>query len=163
MHYAIVFSSQTGNTQLLAEEIHRTLPAEDCLYFGTPDDKALSADRIYVGFWTDKGLCDAATAAFLKSLHQQEVFLFGTAGFGGQPAYFEKVLARTQDLLPRNCTVIGTYMCQGKMPYSVRERYEKMRQSPSTPPNVDALLENFDRALSHPDAADLCRLRESLL
>lgn len=54
MSYAIVFSSRTGNTALLAQTIWDTLPG-DCLYFGTPDPKALEAETVYVGFWTDKG------------------------------------------------------------------------------------------------------------
>lgn len=55
MSYAIVFSSQTGNTKLLAEALKNSLPQEECLYIGTPDPKALNADTLYVGFWTDKG------------------------------------------------------------------------------------------------------------
>lgn len=51
-------------------------------------------------------------------------------------------------------TVIGTYMCQGKMPPSVRARYEAMRALPAPPENLDALIENFDRARTHPDADD---------
>ena len=65
MSYAIVYSSRTGNTELLARAIQSALPAEDCLYFGGPDAAALAADRLYVGFWTDKGSCDEELAAFL--------------------------------------------------------------------------------------------------
>ena len=59
--------------------------------------------------------------------------------------------------------VVGTYMCQGKMPQAVKERYLKMKAQPEHPANLDALIENFDRALPHPDAADLERLKESVL
>lgn len=71
MSYAIVFSSRTGNTALLAQTIWDTLPG-DCLYFGTPDPKALEAETVYVGFWTDKGSCDESIAQFLKNPHQSE-------------------------------------------------------------------------------------------
>ena len=94
MSYSIVYSSQTGNTKQLAEAIQRLLPADECLYFGPPSPQALSAKLIYVGFWTDKGTCDRETAAFLSALTTQEVFLFGTAGFGGASAYFEDILSR---------------------------------------------------------------------
>ena len=53
MSYAIVFSSKTGNTKLLADTLHTCLPQESCCYFGTPDPAALEADVLYVGFWTD--------------------------------------------------------------------------------------------------------------
>lgn len=51
-------------------------------------------------------------------------------------------------------------MCQGKMPQSVRDRYVKMKEKPDHAPNLDELIQNFDRALSHPDNEDLDRLEE---
>ena len=163
MSYAIVFSSKTGNTALLAQTLQEQLPQTDCCYFGAPDAAALAADTLYVGFWTDKGKADADTLDFLQQLHGKRVFLFGTAGFGGSAPYFEKILAATRKALDGSNTVIGTYMCQGKMPPSVRARYEAMRTLPAPPANLDAMIENFDRARSHPDADDLDRLRAVVL
>lgn len=163
MSYAIVYSSRTGNTELLARAIQSALPAEDCLYFGGPDAAALAADRLYVGFWTDKGSCDEALAAFLATVEHKEVFLFGTAGFGSQPAYFQAVLKRVQANLGQGCTLVGSYMCQGKMPQAVRRRYEAMLAAPDHAPNLEAMIENFDHALSHPDTADLDGLTKAVL
>lgn len=154
MSYAIVYSSHTGNTALLAETIRETLPQEDCVYFGAPDPSALTAETLYVGFWTDKGTCDTSIAQFLQSLTNQKVFLFGTAGFGGAAAYFEQILNRVKENLGDSTELIGTYMCQGKMPPSVRTRYEQMEEGPRR----TAMLENFDQALSHPNAEDLANL-----
>ena len=155
MGYAVVFSSRTGNTALLAETIRDTLPREDCLYFGPPAPEALAADTIYAGFWTDKGTCDGTMAAFLEGLTDQRVFLFGTAGFGGAAAYFDQILSRVRQHLAPSVQVTGTYMCQGKMPQAVRDRYAAMGDSPQR----TAMLENFDRALAHPDEQDLAKLR----
>ena len=154
MTYAIIYSSKTGNTRLLAETLRDTLPTADCLYFGEPSDEALRAERIYVGFWTDKGTCDADTAAFLARVTTQEVFLFGTAGFGGAPEYFDKILSAARQNLPDDATVCGSYMCQGKMPDVVRERYAAMEPSPKR----DMMLENFQKALAHPNEDDLAAL-----
>lgn len=162
MSYAIVFSSKTGNTRLLAETLRATLPQEECCYFGAPDPAALEADTLYVGFWTDKGTADAATSDFLKQLRGKRVFLFGTAGFGGSEEYFGEILKAVQKPLDKSNTVFGSYMCQGKMPLSVRQRYEDMKKQPLHMPNLDALIENFDRALSHPDAEDLERLKQAV-
>ena len=46
------------------------------------------------------------------------------------------------------------------MPQSVRERYVKMKENPEHPANLDLLIQNFDRALSHPDSEDLERLKK---
>ena len=37
MSYAIVYSSKTGNTKILADTLHDCLPQEGCDYFGVPD------------------------------------------------------------------------------------------------------------------------------
>lgn len=157
MSYSIVYSSRTGNTALLAQTIREALPAGDCLYFGAPDARALEADTIYVGFWTDKGTCDETISSFLQSVTGQKVFLFGTAGFGGAPAYFAQILQRVEQNL-KDANVVGSYMCQGKMPEAVRSRYLAMEESPRR----TAVLENFEQALSHPDAQDLARLKEAV-
>ncbi len=159
MSYAIVCSSRTGNTDLLAQALREALPEEDCLYFGRPDPAALEAERIYVGFWTDKGTCDEDTARFLQTLTRQQVFLFGTAGFGGSPVYFDQILGRVKEHLPPEASLVGTYMCQGKMPQAVRTRFLGMEDSPRR----TAMLDNFDRALSHPDQQDLDALKSAAL
>lgn len=74
MSYAIVYSSRTGNTARLAKALQEFLPEQECVYVGPPDPKALSADTLYVGFWTDKGTCDAGTAGFLPDLREQSSF-----------------------------------------------------------------------------------------
>ena len=159
MRYAVVYSSKTGNTKRLAEAIRAALGEAECIYFGPPDPKALEAPRLYVGFWTDKGTCDADSAAFLSHTAGHRVFLFGTAGFGGSDAYFSKILASVRAQLPDGAEEAGCWMCQGRMPQAVRQRYEAMEESPRR----QAMLENFDRALSHPDTEDLRRLREIVL
>ena len=162
MKYSIVYVSNTGNTRLLAETIRAQLPAEDCIYCGVPCEEAAKADRNYVGFWTDKGGCTAEISDFLKALTTQEVFLFGTAGFGGAPESFEQILKRVAAHIPDSARLAGSYMCQGKMPVSVRQRYEQMRDKPGLPFNVEDMIANFDRALSHPDNGDLQQLKEAV-
>lgn len=163
MTYSIVYSSKTGNTKMLADALHQALPADDCLYFGAPDAQALAAERIYIGFWTDKGTCDAETAAFLAQLTHQEIFLFGTCGFGGGVAYFEQILARVRDLLPESVQLVGSYLCPGKMPQSVRDRYVRIaEEEPAKRSHMQKMIFNFDCALSHPDASDLQGLIEEV-
>ena len=89
MNYAIVCTSKTGNTKQLADAIQSSLPDEKVIYAGLPQAEALQADRIYVGFWTDKGTCCTEIKDFLKLAKDKEIFLFGTCGFGGSEAYFQ--------------------------------------------------------------------------
>ena len=119
--YSIIFSSLTGNTKKLAETIRAVLPAEDCDYFGAPETAELYSEMLYVGFWTDKGNADSAALGLLSKLRGKEIFLFGTAGFGGSAAYFRKILDHVKQSVDPSNTVVGEYMCQGKMPQSVRD------------------------------------------
>ena len=102
---------------------------------------------------------DKNTLDLLPKLKHRRIFLFGTAGFGGSDIYFQKILGQVKQSIDSSNAVIGEYMCQGKMPQSVRERYIKMKEDPEHPANLDALIENFDCALSHPDMDDLERLK----
>lgn len=170
MKYAVVYDSPTGNTKMLAEEIRSYMDGqngstEECLYFGkpVPDDvkgeKLAEAEMIFAGFWTDKGDTGEKLAGFLESLHGVRVFLFGTAGFGGSEEYFSRILEKVTTHLASDNTVAGKYMCQGKMPAAVRKRYESMLEQNPEDVRMKAMIENFDRALSHPDEADLERLK----
>ena len=158
--YSIIFSSLTGNTKKLADTIRAVLPAEDCDYFGAPKAEELHSEILYIGFWTDKGNADSATLELLSKLRDKKVFLFGTAGFGGSEAYFQKILEHVKHSVGPSNSVFGEYMCQGKMPMTVRQQYEKMLQQPNHAPNLEMLIDNFDKALAHPDAADLDQLRK---
>jgi len=123
------------------------LPKGGCIYFGSPDDEALLAERLYIGFWTDKGACDVVTKDFLAKVQGK----------------FEKILQKTSREMGKSNTLVGTYMCQGKMPMSVRERYEKMLAAPVHAPNLKGMIENYDRALSHPDKNDLIQLKKAVM
>ena len=162
-NYSIVFSSLTGNTKKLADVIHETLPKNECDYFGAIEAQVPQSKLLYVGFWTDKGNADHKTFELLSKLKNKKIFLFGTAGFGGSDVYFQKILGQIRQSIDSSNVVVGEYMCQGKMPPSVRERYMKMKVQPEHPENIDALIENFDRALSHPDGNDLERLRKIIV
>ena len=109
--YSIIFSSLTGNTKKLADTIRAVLPAEDCDYFGAPKAEELHSEILYIGFWTDKGNADSATLELLSKLRDKKVFLFGTAGFGGSEAYFQKILEHVkQSVAPKRLRVRRVYV-----------------------------------------------------
>ncbi|MGI6070509.1 MAG: flavodoxin family protein BilS [Blautia sp.] len=160
-HYSLVYNSQTGNTVLLAEQIKKLLPEEAWKHFGAPSPAGADADFIFAGFWTDKGDCPKDMADFLESLQNKTVFLFGTAGFGGEEAYYQKILARVKKHLASSNQIAGTFMCQGKMPPAVRSRYVQMLEKSPEDPHLVGMVANFDQALSHPDSDDMAKLTEA--
>ncbi len=159
--FSIVFSSRTGNTAELAEAVRESAAGRDVRVFRErgwgrrcrlrphQQRNPRIGDSVR-GLWTNQGVADQAAQKLLGQLRNRKIFLFGTAGFGGSEAYFQAILGKTKAFIDDSNTVIGTYMCQGKMPLSVRERYVKMKEQPDHMPNIDAMIENFDKALAHP-------------
>ena len=146
MSYAIICSSKTGNTKKLAQRAREVLGEKN-------ECPTANADLVLLGSWTDKGGLDPVLDDRLGELAGKRVFLFGTCGFGGSQAYYDCVLDRFQSALPEGAHVVGRFMCQGQMPPAVRERYVKMAEQ--DPKKFEPMIENFDRALGHPDAVDL--------
>lgn len=155
MKIAIVYDTKTGNTQQVAQAI-RQVAGEQCIYFGEPDVEAVAdAQLVFVGFWTDKGDCPPPIQLFLRTLENKRVALFGTAGYGGEGSYFDAILDRVKHHMSPSCTAVDGFMCQGRMPASVRQRYETMLEAEPENPKYRELMENFDLALPHPTQEDL--------
>ena len=105
--YSIVFNSLTGNTKKLADTIYAVLPKENCDYFGAPKEGGLYSEMLYIGFWTEKGNADKSTLTLLSTLKGKKIFLFGTAGFGGSDAYFQKILDHVKRSIDSSNSVVG--------------------------------------------------------
>lgn len=162
MTYAVIYNSATGNTKMLADRIRKKLGEDDCVFFGGPRTDVPKADILFVGFWTDKGYCSEELQILLKQMENENVFLFGTAGFGKSRDYFDKILGRVEAMLSAGNKVAGSFMCQGKMQESVRRRYETMLEQDPKDMRAQQLIENFDQALTHPDEKDLENLDQCL-
>lgn len=170
MTCAIVVSSKSGNTQLLADAVAEALASDgvELAYHGPIPQEGdagdaarrtiQAADVVLAGFWTDRGDCTPEMASLLGQLAGKRVILFGTAGFGRSPAYFERILGVVRGHLPQDAEVAGAVMCQGKMGPGVRARYEAMLAEHPDDAHIKGMIENFDAALSHPDDADVQRV-----
>lgn len=133
-------------------------PAESTSSASTIATQASGADVVFVGFWCDKGSCSPAAQHFLQGLAGKRVFLFGTCGFGESDEYFAQILDRVRAYLPADAQYIGGAMCQGKMGMGVKRRYEGMLEK--NPENAQArmLIDNWNKAQSHPNEDDVSRI-----
>ena len=73
---------------------------------------------------------------------------------GGSPEYYKRIEENVRVFIEDDNQYLGAYFCQGKMPMAVREKYTAMRTQKNAR-QIDAMIQNFDRALLHPDAKDL--------
>ena len=156
MTYMIVYSSITGNTEIIANAIKESLGDKNCRYCGKPDGiTTQDAEIICVGFWVLKGSCPEEIQKYLGTLESKKIFLFGTAGFGGSEPYYETILTDVKKYISESNTVVARFMCQGKMPSTVLERYQKLAIEQPENPNFPNMIENYKNALSHPDNNDV--------
>lgn len=154
MKVAIVYKSVTGNTKLIAEAIKEAIPENELIYFGEPQDN-INADLYVVGSWTDKGMCTKEIVKFLKGLENSSIAYFGTAGFGGSEEYYNKLFERIKTNISNSNRIVGKFFCQGKMPMAVRDRYVSLITEHPDDKKLKVSIDNFDKALSHPDENDL--------
>lgn len=160
----IVYSSKTGNTRKLAGGIHRGL----CEALGAgqgavpeiriaaveeaPDPAG--ADWLLVGFWADRGTADQKARDYLKSLEGRRIGLFGTLGAYPDSPHAGDIRNRVQELAAEKNTVLGCFLCQGKIDPALTERFKNL-----PPDNPHAMTEERKKrhleAAKHPDDYDL--------
>ena len=133
-------------------------PAESTSSTSTLATQASEADVVFVGFWCDKGSCSPAVQHFLQGLAGKRVFLFGTCGFGESEEYFAQILDRVRTYLPADAQYIGGAMCQGKMGMGVKRRYEGMLEKDPENAQARMLIDNWNKAQSHPNEDDVSRI-----
>ena len=135
-----------------------SVPAASAPSASTLAAQAGETDVVFVGFWCDKGSCSPAVQHFLQGLVGKRVFLFGTCGFGESDEYFAQILDRVRAYLPAETQCIGGAMCQGKMGVGVKRRYEGMLEKDPENAQARMLIDNWNKAQSHPDEGDFSRI-----
>lgn len=166
MKYAILYDSHTGNTAKVAQTIRHALPEEDCLCFYSTieylkkPEIVKDADLIFYGFCTNSGSCSETSQKILADLPHTRIALFGTAGFGMSEEYFKNIIDRVMTFLPVGAVMPGSYMCAGKMPFSVEDQYKPLVNDPFMKDRAEMMLKNFKLVAGHPNKADLAACAE---
>lgn len=155
MDYAVIYTSKTGNTQKIAMQIFEALPGNSKDIQRVEEVSGEMADMYFIGFWNDRGTCSCQIMEFLAELHGKRVALFGTCGMGESQAYFDRIANQVAALIPDDNEYIGHFLCAGKMPPQVLEKY-KMLQQLDNSQMIRSMISGFEQAMLHPDEED-CR------
>lgn len=159
MDYMVLYSSKTGNTKKVATEIFSALPGMSKDMQNIEEYRGKDADTFFIGFWVDHGTCELSVIDVLSELHGKKIALFGTCGMGSGTDYFHNIEKKVTVWVPDDCEYLGMFLCQGKMPMKVREKYEIFREDPREEAYRKQMLRNFDEALFHPNDNDLADAR----
>ena len=94
LDYKIMYVSRTGNTQRLAVCIYQSLQQ-----LGNGDIEEINCNTepgkshlLYVGFCVEKGDCPIEVQELLKKVHNRQIALFGTCGFGQSQEYYDRIV-----------------------------------------------------------------------
>ena len=163
LDYLVLYNSQSGNTKSVAAAIFSALPEGSRDLIDIDSGKPIpEASTYFIGFCVHRGSCCIEVSDLLSSLENKNIALFGTCGMGRSAEYSSLIEKTVSAWINSSCRYLGCYICQGKMPMQVRQKYENMRTSENAP-QVDGFIRNFDCAMTHPDREDLKKAQEFAL
>ncbi len=156
--WAVIYSSVTGNTKLVAEQIAGA--AEDADLFSVeemPEDLS-GYEIVAMGYWLRRGGPDPKMSKALPKIRNASVLLFQTHGADPCSEHVITAYARAAYLLGEGCEILGTFGCQGKINPALIEK--RKNAGPEDPHGGIEAMERWKRAESHPDLQDLTAARE---
>ena len=149
LDYLVLYQSESGNTKKIAATIFAHLPGTSKDLIDIHTDKHIPEAKIYfIGFCVHRGTCSMEISDFLSGLSQKQIALFATCGMGNSPDYYHTIEKNVSAWIENDNRYLGAFLCQGKMPQKVRQKYESMRTAENAA-QMDMFIHNFDEALSH--------------
>lgn len=160
MKSLIIYSSLSGNTEKVARAIANEV--EDCEIISAGEfqlNMIHNFDVFYVGYWVDKGDCDAKTKSVLESLHHQHIVLFGTLGAAENTMYYDMIKTHVEEHA-KNQQILGHFLCQGKVNDKLIERYKDMLKKNPDDEHMKQQVANYENGKTHPDETDIVNARK---
>lgn len=151
MKYAVIYKTQTGNTEIVAEAIFDAISSDDKVMFDLDDMGYIpKADVYFIGFGVQNNNCSLDVIEVMEEIGQSKCALFATCGLSATEAYQEKLKNLMKIWLPEECEFLGMFLCQGEsMDAWKKQMFEKH------PGQKETLNEMFERGKNHPDSKDL--------
>ncbi len=157
MKKAIIYSSLTGNTKMIAQAIHAALPPDTEIYAleNAPDPAAY--DFLALGYWVEKGMANQKMLKYIEGVKGKKIALFATLAAWPDSDHAKNAISRTASLMP-DCELVGHFVCQGKLNPALRSAMSKHpdKHHPMTPERQKRLAE----AEKHPNEQDCATARE---
>lgn len=153
MKILIAYSSKTGNTKKVGEAISEVIENKDLIDIKenpNPDDY----DGVIVGYWADKGKADELSDKFMEKIQNKPCGIFATMGAYPYTDHGKKIINYGIEKLEKNGNkVYKTFICQGKMKKTLKEKFEKYPKGHPHHPNSITIKRHID-ASTHPNEKD---------
>ncbi|HIW20665.1 MAG TPA: flavodoxin family protein [Candidatus Dorea intestinavium] len=155
INYLVLYESLSGNTKKVATEIFSSLPGNSKDIIDLSECTSLPEARVYfIGFGIYYGSCHLEINSLLSSISKKAIALFATCSMGNSDEYKKHIAQTVSAWIEDDNVYLGAFICQGKIPMSLRCKCEHFCSSMGKG-SSRALLKAFDSALTHPDRKDL--------
>ena len=154
--WAVIYSSITGNTKTIAEEIAGAADADLFRVQDAPTDLA-AYEVVALGYWLRRGGPDDLMKAYLPQVTGARVVLFQTHGADVGSEHAVTSFARAAYLLGPASEILGTFSAQGKLAPALIARRKKSQ--PDDTHNSPEAQERWLRAADHPNEEDRAAAR----
>ncbi len=161
MKSAVIYSSLTGNTKLIGEKISEALGESDLFEIKSAPEDFSNYEVVAIGYWLKRGGPDPLTTEFLPKVHDVNVILFETHGAESKSEHTITAFARAAYLLGKNCKILGTFGCQGKINPALIEK--RMKARANDPHNKFDSIERWKNAANHPNEEDFQAAKDFIL
>jgi flavodoxin len=151
MRYAVIYDSETGNTEMLAKQIYRVLDSfEKELVNISCQSQIPDADVYFVGFPIHKKNCSLKIMNALEQIESGKLALFATCGIKPTDSYKRKLEDALKVWISDDAEYLGMFLCQGRTKEETKAYFYK-----TNPEYRDKLEDMFREGESHPDRADM--------
>jgi flavodoxin len=154
MKALVTYSSQTGNTQKLAQTAYHYLNCEKEIHPMATAPAPADFDFLVLGFWLQAGKPDPKSAEYLSRVGEKDLFLFATHGAAAGSDHARAAMEHAKSLAPA-ARIRGTFSCPGEVNPKV---LEKARAKDPQPP----WLKDAPQAVGRPNDEDLRALEIAL-
>jgi flavodoxin len=154
MKSLVVYSSQTGNTQKLAQAAYDALTGAKEIYKVEDAPAPSGFDLVVVGFWLKGGKPDPKSVEFIARIGSSDVFFFATHGAAADSDHARKAMDHAKSLVP-SARIRGTFNCPGEVDPA---HLEKARAKEPQP----VWIQQAPGAVGRPNEADLRALQAAL-
>ncbi len=151
MKYAVIFHSETGNTEKIAREIFDSLESYDKEFINLDTYSYIpDADVYIVGFPIRNQSCSIKVIECLEDITTGKIALFATCGLQPAEKYKDRLEESLSVWLPDNAEYLGMFICQGRTEEGQKEYFYAVH-----PKHKDKIRRMMDEGERHPDRADL--------
>jgi flavodoxin len=161
LNYEVAYLSRSGNTAVLAEALAGMFSDEKVhLTDLSQDDAAGDADVYLIGYGVNRGTFPVKIMDTLELAEGKTVLLFCTGGVDPTTEYQKSVERKVLPFLPDECDYRGLFLCAGQFPDEVIQNVQEVLRRDPDNAQARSLLEQAQKARTHPDKNDLANLRK---